>query len=1735
MAATIRTVGTPVFGTSGTITPTVPTYQVGDILLLILGSSANASVTPTHSPPAGWNNLLRSEANSSGTTRARCSIYWKRAVASEGNPGVTVTPTGSTACHHSAVILSIQGADQSSTPFDSNNGGGQTAAASTQAVNLTTQYHDELCILATHHADNIATGVSNNGGYTQDVATDDQTGIDGFLYVAHEAVASAGANNCTVTYTSGGTGVGIAGVSIAIKSAGTKTASADAVITQNSTPVTETTDANSVIASRRTLDQVLDPNILTTNVKGASTSTATSLTSDAFNAPTGSKVYALVGVGRGAAISNLAVAWSGGTPAGASDFVQKTTIALTGSWTNYTQAKIYESTITSGITSKQAIASWTASSEGAEILGIFVVENATAGAVATKNSGDGTSTLDATINTEQARSRLLGVFVRFDNTANPTLRSDTTRDGTAYTDVANDLNVGVVHLTDLTSASGNVTLGFTDSVQYALGAAIEIKGTVAAGGVSANAVITVGSPTLTANASAVIAVPKTFPLPASKTLTHRGSGSATSGTGITINGVNAAAGSILLISAIHQGTSDVHPSGITVNGQAATRKVWNYYSGPNQTAEIWAYTVPAGGLSGVDVVVTYNGTITAAIAEVTEVTGAASVTAPGDLSGSNAGNGKPSSVSRTTGASAGSTIFGCFAIAEYTGAYAPTDANTTELHESAVGTVKLLVAYNNQDEAANTSYTVSETTTASGWWWAGASLEIVKSTAPGGLPVDAVIIARQTKTTDVNAVVSDGQYHPTVDVTANAAIRGSVIKSVDVNAIIDPTPDPGYDPLMEAQMAGIITPVDGETFIHDQIDLRFTGVGRDTSNWQNENAAQQVEFRIDGTTVLTVPYSDSDHRDYWVYFGWLNDYTLEPGDHTIDVVAKMLDNSYRYSRVITIHVVERSYATTVNLTGDVTPAELATLAGGSMVGTSGSRIKVNGAGHRIVLNSGSASFDWQYVDFHNIGGTDRTIDGISITTTGNATIKNCRFDYCNPFYLSLGGTATAVIRDNVWPSNVRQPIGQNPLPSGGSYPAIYMRGSSTGNKVFAGNRMGAGWLDFDTVDHWTVGGSADADGNVFIGARVGVFFGFLGSGANTNCAVKRNYLRHIYFGGWSQASLLELGQDNIFVQHNVIIGSSWPVRGCTGEFCYNLVVITREEGYVWVDTNAWVHHNVFIGWPGSRQGIANQYASNGIKLQNNTFDGISGDGISSAVGSDGNEIIDSNIFTRLTFGTSSWCVEIIGGSPTTDYNLFHDVETPYYEDSRNPTHDVNNSDPLFDNPAPFLIEWDEGPIWEGTAVTRDVLIAYRYRYTPDAGSPALGAGSTATFGSGNCIGAIGATGAAAAYDKYGLPELVQVFANAVIALQAKGDAVIGVHATPKTADANAVVSGLVTKTANGSAVVQGYVTKDALTSAVISGPVTKTANGNAVIKALQALTFQGSAAVANPTTATANGSAAIRGFVSLAVLASAVILAKQTVGANASAVIVGHPIVTADASAVIVAISPKTVTLDAGACIKGPVTNSANGSAVILAHQIKTADGSAVIRGFQSLGAQANAVVLLPGSPQLQFQASACIRGPVTKTANFSAVISIKPTATALADAVILLKPIKFASGDAVIKALQTLTYQGSAVIRGSVTVGCNASAVIIIPSTNTATVFSDAVIRGTVTNSVLADAAIRGLRTRTVLASAIVVMPGDTVTPPTDLDTLVLTARKEQAILSSFSEESLTAVDRNWNMGAKS
>jgi hypothetical protein len=545
----------------------------------------------------------------------------------------------------------------------------------------------------------------------------------------------------------------------------------------------------------------------------------------------------------------------------------------------------------------------------------------------------------------------------------------------------------------------------------------------------------------------------------------------------------------------------------------------------------------------------------------------------------------------------------------------------------------------------------------------------------------------------------------------------------------------------------MVSPTDGESFT-TPLDLRLVGIGHDPNIFTNENEehepepgkgtnAAKVEFLLDGAPIATVKGADAG---YHVFKTFAHELGVTPGQHTVVARATYNDPSLVLeSPPVTITVEEPpAYARTVNLTEDVV---LAPGQSYELSGSPGERVRLNGNGHSIAATGGtSGRLVLKYVDVYDLGSeSDTAKPGVDFSagSGGGVAIEHSVFDGSDPVDLHLDGSSTASIRDNLFRSNMRMPIGQLPReePPSPTVPVISIKGDSSVHKVFAGNNVAAAPVLFEDTNEWTIGGPTDADTNVLIGPRAS--FEVLRS---SDMSVEGNFLDHVYYGGWSQGQLLELhGTQPVSVEHNVLLDSSWPVRGIAGEFAYNLVL---EAGHQWLvpDDGAYVHHNLFIGGDNDIGGITGYYDVS-ARIENNTFDGLHGDMAFAAINwQAGETTLKSNAFVGFPASTAA-IVERTGGTIDAGYNGFFSPGVPDYSGGVTPVNDLNggaSTDPSFAGPLPTTtFEGDKVAVWKRQLRVSEILAGYRARYTPTQGSPYIDSGDPAG-GSGNDIGAVGA-------------------------------------------------------------------------------------------------------------------------------------------------------------------------------------------------------------------------------------------------------------------------------------------------------------------------------------------------------------------------------------------------------------
>jgi len=548
------------------------------------------------------------------------------------------------------------------------------------------------------------------------------------------------------------------------------------------------------------------------------------------------------------------------------------------------------------------------------------------------------------------------------------------------------------------------------------------------------------------------------------------------------------------------------------------------------------------------------------------------------------------------------------------------------------------------------------------------------------------------------------------------------------------------------RFVSFVSPISGQHFLAPGFVRVFAAAkdpAVDTNFPKDGNGgnAARAQFLVDNEVAAEMDGLDAE---YWVFHAALTN--LPPGDHILRVrafyngPAEILD-----SDPVTITVDPTpTYAQVLNLTQDLVLSGSQAL---QMVGSNvpGGRVRINGNGFRIrTSGTWTGSFTLRGADIVGLGKLNDGLLAIDVTTTAPLTLENCNLDACGKVAFTLNSTATASISSNEFRCNTLVPLSQYPDETYGdqsSYPALQLLGSSTGPKHFRGNSMGAGWLRLTDANHWTIGGDGDADGNVFIGPRVGIML----EGGAHHITIRRNYSHHVYFGGWSQGNNFELGaaNNNVLVEHNVVRDSSWAVRDVACEFRYNLVLGAGHQ-WMWITgDNAFVHHNIFAGGDADVTGIWLIYDPQNVRFYNNTIDGLNQTAGPSVLNVDGAATADVQSCAILNMD-SPVAVSFAGASTNllnVGHNSFYNPQATgirNYSDNSHPASDVGGLNvqvnPNFTNPT-NNVGIDDVALWQRTATTRQILELYRARYTPKPGSPLIDAGHG---GNGNDIGAVGA-------------------------------------------------------------------------------------------------------------------------------------------------------------------------------------------------------------------------------------------------------------------------------------------------------------------------------------------------------------------------------------------------------------
>jgi hypothetical protein len=173
--------GSIAYAAGTSITPTMPTHQTDDILIV---SCQNQSATSTSTATGGWSSI----ATSSNSIYA--NWFWKRATGA-GTAGPTIT---SSAGEQHAIGYVIRGAVAAGTPYEDATVNALSAANHTTpftaTIDTTSTNRLAMCFLMRFN-DNAWATPPPPSGWTSDSSTTTTDGLDSGFYAISKAIASA--------------------------------------------------------------------------------------------------------------------------------------------------------------------------------------------------------------------------------------------------------------------------------------------------------------------------------------------------------------------------------------------------------------------------------------------------------------------------------------------------------------------------------------------------------------------------------------------------------------------------------------------------------------------------------------------------------------------------------------------------------------------------------------------------------------------------------------------------------------------------------------------------------------------------------------------------------------------------------------------------------------------------------------------------------------------------------------------------------------------------------------------------------------------------------------------------------------------------------------------------------------------------------------------------------------------------------------------------------------------------------------------------------------------------------------------------------------------------------------------------------------------------------------------------------------------------------------------------------
>jgi len=365
-----------------------------------------------------------------------------------------------------------------------------------------------------------------------------------------------------------------------------------------------------------------------------------------------------------------------------------------------------------------------------------------------------------------------------------------------------------------------------------------------------------------------------------------------------------------------------------------------------------------------------------------------------------------------------------------------------------------------------------------------------------------------------------------------------------------------------------------------------------------------------------------------------------------------------------------------------------------LIGSAANPCILQGNGHSILAtdHTWNGHLTIQYCTVSNLGTITNDAFNLSAVDNGAITIENSTWDLSSSLVLEVAGNASVSFRYNLIPDTSLFPVSNGEPGQPYTRYCLQGKGTSTGSKVIAGNRIYKTFIDTLAATGWLIGGDTDADSNIVIGKRGGFY---VGSG---------NVLRHNYSQalmpvdpvGWAWAQVTNLNTlgSGSLAEDNIINTAHWVARGIDGEMRNN--VILGVELHMVQGGVGSIHHNIIAGgepFPGLYNDPTTAYRctsfidnlrSSSLTVYNNTMDFRRTTGPCAAVTVDTNSFLPSlrsNVFFDLKL-LSQWSAVDQGWGTAefprvtpyparlgyTDYNAF------YYDPNANVVNENQNID-----------------------------------------------------------------------------------------------------------------------------------------------------------------------------------------------------------------------------------------------------------------------------------------------------------------------------------------------------------------------------------------------------------------------------------------------------------------------------